>query len=71
MASRKQPRPKAPKSRQHLSVHMPEEAREAFDALLEHIRQQTAETNPTARVSESSVVVMLVLGEAKKRGIRK
>jgi hypothetical protein len=50
---------------------MPEEAREAFDALLEHIRQQTAETNPTARVSESSVVVMLVLGEAKKRGIRK
>jgi hypothetical protein len=67
----KSPRTKPPKRAKHLSVHMPKEAAEAFEALLEHIRQQTAETNPTAKVSESSVVVMLVLGEVKKRGIRR
>lgn len=71
MVSRKQPRTTAPKKSKHLSVHVPAEFVQDFESLLEHIRQQTAETNPTAKVSESSVVLMLVLGEVKKRGIRK
>lgn len=56
------------RKQKHLGVRVPPEVEELLTALVERMRQ---EAGPAARVSESSVVLALIVQEVEKKGLKR